>query len=328
VLKGRDPGRTVVHVHAWAKAASASIARPLLASGLPRIYTFHEYFLVCPTGGFYDFRRHEPCERQPMSLSCMTTNCDARTYPRKVMRLVRQKIVDGVGLRDAFPHVITISEMQRAKVAPLMPPQTVWHHVDNPVDAEDLGPKTTVGTDVLFLGRLSPEKGVLHFCAAARLAGVTPVIAGDGPQRAEIAAAYPEARLLGWQSPEQARKLLRSARALVFPSVWMEGQPLTVRESLAAGTPVIVSDACAGREAIVDGQNGLWFRSADEPDLCRALRLLQSDASVMRMSADAHARYWADPLTLARHVRSLERIYEDLLRSRVPGQAAAAIDGV
>jgi glycosyltransferase involved in cell wall biosynthesis len=313
LLAGRDFADTVVHVHAWAKAASASVARPLIASGLPRIYTFHEYFLVCPTGGFYDFRRHEPCERQPMSLSCIATNCDARTYPRKVMRLVRQTIVDGTGLRSAFPHVITISRMQRDKVAPLMPADTIWHHVDNPVDAADLGPKPSVGPDFLFVGRLSPEKGVLHFCEAARRAGVVPLIAGDGPQRAEVAARYPEARLLGWQSPGQVRALLREARALVFPSVWMEGQPLTVREALAAGTPVIVSDACAGREAVEDGGNGAWFRSADADDLAGAIRRLQDDAVAAQMSAAAYDGYWRDPLTLDRHVRSLEAIYGTLV---------------
>ena len=323
LLAGCDPASTVVHVHAWAKAASASIAPAIIGSGLPRIYTFHEYFLVCPTGGFYDFRRHEPCERTPMSLDCMVTNCDARTYPRKVMRLVRQSIVDRVGLRDAFPHVITISEMQRAKVAPLMPAGTIWHHVDNPVDAENLGPKDKAGADFLFVGRLSPEKGVLHFCAAARKAGVVPVIAGDGPQFAEVSQTYPEARMLGWQSPAQVRAQLRGARALVFPSVWMEGQPLTVREALATGTPVIVSDACAGREAIVDGENGLWFRSADHDDLARALRQLQQDPEADRMSAAAHARYWADPLTLERHVMHLEAIYAQA-QGQAPAQSAAS----
>jgi glycosyltransferase involved in cell wall biosynthesis len=198
-------------------------------------------------------------------------------------------------------------------VKPFMPARTVWHHVDNPVDAQDLGPKLGAGQHFLFVGRLSPEKGVLHFCAAARRAGIVPLIAGDGPQFAEIAATYPEARMLGWQSPLQVRALLRSARALVFPSVWMEGQPLTVREALAAGTPVIVSDACAGREAIVDGENGLWFRSADHEDLARALHRLMDEREAEHMSRQAYARYWAQPLTLERHVRRLEEVYAQAL---------------
>ena len=61
---------------------------------------------------------------------------------------------------------------------------------------------------------------------------------------------FPQARFLGWRSPQEVRSLLRAARALVFPSVWYEGQPLSVYEALALGTPVIVSDLCAGREAV------------------------------------------------------------------------------
>ena len=49
-------GRTVVHVHGWAKALSPSIARPIRRSLLPAAYTIHEYFLFCPNGGFYNFR--------------------------------------------------------------------------------------------------------------------------------------------------------------------------------------------------------------------------------------------------------------------------------
>jgi predicted phosphoribosyltransferase len=45
---------TLVHVHGWAKALSASIARPIQLSGLPAVYTMHEYFMFCPNGGFYN----------------------------------------------------------------------------------------------------------------------------------------------------------------------------------------------------------------------------------------------------------------------------------
>ena len=78
--------------------------------------------------------------------------------------------------------------------------------------------------------------------------GIIPTFVGDGPLAAELRAKYPDARMLGWQKPEDARAAIRNARALVFPSLWYEGQPLTVLEAKALGTPVIVSDGCAGRE--------------------------------------------------------------------------------
>jgi glycosyltransferase involved in cell wall biosynthesis len=117
---------------------------------------------------------------------------------------------------------------------------------------------------------------------------------------------------------------MRQARALVFPSVWYEGQPLTVYESLAVGTPVIVSDACAGREAVEDGNNGFWFRSGDPASLARHLTALSDDAVARRMSRAAHARYWAAPLTMDRHLDRLAEVYAAVLRDGAPARSRAA----
>ena len=312
-----DPADTVVHVHAWAKALSPSIGAALKRSNLARVYTMHEFFMACPNGGFYDYQRTQTCHRKPMSLSCVTTNCDAVSYPRKLVRVARQLLVEAGGVKSAFPHIITISQLQDDAIRPYMPVDTIWHRVSNPIEAIDRGPKASPGRDFVFVGRLSPEKGVAHFCEAARRAGVTPVIIGDGPQKAELERLYPEANFLGWKSPSQVGELLRDARALVFPSVWYEGQPLTVYEALAAGTPVIVSDGCAGREAIRDGENGLWFRSADAESLAGALRRLSDPVEASRMTAAAYRDYWASPLSLARHLDAIETVYRAALGDNV-----------
>ena len=120
--------------------------------------------------------------------------------------------------------------------------------------AEDLGPKTNAASgDLIFVGRLSPEKGAALFAEAANRAGLSPTFIGDGPIADELKARYPKARFLGWLPPDEVRRHMRAARALIFPSLWYEGQPLTVLEAKAMGTPVVVSDICAGREEIEDG---------------------------------------------------------------------------
>ena len=116
---------------------------------------------------------------------------------------------------------------------------------------------------------------------------------------------------------------MRAARALVFPSVWYETFGLTVYEALACGTPVVVSDGCAGREAIIDGRNGLWFRNGDVADLAEKLAALRDDALVTRLSQAAYDDYWANPLTRDRHVDALCRIYAGLA-----GVTSGARDGV
>lgn len=324
VIAGIDPRDSVIHVHAWAKAVSPSIGPVLKASPVPSVYTMHEFFLVCPNGGFYDYPRAVTCHRTPMSMSCLTVNCDSRSYARKLVRVARQVIVDQGGLREAFGRVIMISQLQEEASKPFMRAGVTYHRVSNPIDIAPPGPKAQAGSDFVFVGRVSREKGIEHFCEAATLAGVTPVIAGDGPLMDELKSRFPQARFLGWQKPEQVRDLLRAARALVFPSVWYEGQPLTVYESLAMGTPVIVSDVCAGREAIEDGVNGYWFKSADASSLADAIEKLKDNSRANAMTDRAYGNYWAAPLSLDRHLDAIEDVYGEMLGS-APAVAPAEI---
>ncbi|MCJ2059948.1 glycosyltransferase family 4 protein [Methylobacterium sp. J-048] len=323
-LAACDPRDTLVHVHAFAKALSPAIGPALRASGLPCLYTMHEFFLVCPTGGFYAYPEQKICHRTPMSASCILANCDARSYPRKVARMIRHAGLAHVArLPELFAHVVTISDLQESVVRPLMPSGTMFHRVDNPIAVEQAPVHEGPPGDFLFVGRISTEKGAPIFAEAARRAGVRAVFVGDGSERADLAARYPEAVMLGWRDPAAVQALMRQARALVFPSVWYEGQPLTVYEALACGTPVIVSDACAGREAVVDGETGFWFRSGDPDALAAHLRRLSDDGLAARMGRAAHARYWTAPLTPAVHLDRLTGLYEMVMReASARGRAA------
>ena len=322
LLAGCDRDETIVHVHGWAKALSPSIGRALVRSGHPVVHTLHEYYLACPNGGFYDYGASRNCDYKAMSPGCVAHNCDSRGYHRKLMRVGRHAMMRHVsGLHASARHLITISNLQRAVIAPYMRKDAAYYDVANPIDAVDMGPKADTPADFVFVGRLSAEKGPRYFAEAARIAGVAPVFVGDGPERATLEREFPQARFLGWRGTSGVREALRNARALVFPSVWYEGQPLTIYESLALGTPVIVSDLCAGREAVRDGETGFWFKCADAASLASAIENLNDDALARRMSNDAYAQYWADPLTLDRHLDAVADVYEKV-RSRCRRDAA------
>lgn len=313
-----DPAETIVHVHGWAKALSPSIGRALAGAGLPVVHTLHEYYLACPNGGFYDYGAARNCDYKAMSMGCIAHDCDSRGYHRKLMRVGRHALMRyASGLHDSARHLITISKLQRDVIAPYMREDAIFYEVGNPIDVVDLGPKGDAPLgDFVFVGRISAEKGARYFAQAARLAGVTPVFVGDGPERDSLEREFPEANFLGWRKPAEVREILRAARALAFPSVWYEGQPLTVYESLALGTPVIVSDLCAGREAVTDGENGLWFKCADAGSLAVAMKKLGDDDLARKMAQAAYTIYWRDPLTLDRHLDGVAAVYEKVRASR------------
>jgi glycosyltransferase involved in cell wall biosynthesis len=162
----------------------------------------------------------------------------------------------------------------------------------------------------LYVGRLSPEKGPELACEAARQAGVPLVVMGEGPLRSQLQAAYPSVDFRGWSSPDAIFSQMLQSTALVFPSVCYETQGLVVAEALSVGLPVIVSDVTAAKE-LVDGENGLLYRSGDSGDLAKKMSELLADTErVEAMSRHAFAKYWETPFSFDKFVTDSLSLYE------------------
>jgi hypothetical protein len=161
LLASLPRGRSLVHVHGWAKALAPSIAGPIAASGLPAICTLHEYFLFCPNGGFYNYNTSKVCRLEPMSLACVTTNCDSRSYPQKLWRCSRHVAMGHIArLPQAFSDFIVISDLQDGVVRARLPRAARVHRVANPIEASQLGPKSLPATGDFLLSDASPGKRV------------------------------------------------------------------------------------------------------------------------------------------------------------------------
>lgn len=301
--------RTVVHCHGYAKALSPSVGHVLQHTKLPTVFTMHEYFLACPNGGFYDYQKNEICTRKALGVACLTTNCDARRPAHKAWRVVRGVLAKGRGaLPRGLNDVIYISELQRRIMAPYLRNDVRLHHLSNPVAAGG-GPVDSSKNDAfVFVGRLNPEKGGLMFAKAAKEAGLKAVFVGDGPERDAIASANPDATITGWKSSADVQKYLSKARALVFPSLWYEGQPLVPMEALLRGIPVVCGANSAAAEVVTDGVNGVIYDAKSQHSLELALQKVRS---IGEFQSDDLAQRTSG----AAHVAGLLRIYSGLFEN-------------
>jgi glycosyltransferase involved in cell wall biosynthesis len=275
-----DPDRSVIHCHGFAKALSPSIGPVLARASVPSLFTMHEYFLACPNGGFFDYSTNQICERRPLGLSCLTTNCDARHPFHKAWRVVRQAVTWGPGrMPSGLLNISYLSETQMAAMRPYLPAGTNLFALPNPIAAVADGclAARTRSRDFVFVGRLNPEKGGHVFAEAARRAKVRAVFVGDGPERSRIEALNPEAFITGWKKPEEVRKMMLGARALVFPSLWYETFGLVAHEAIACGLPVVCGRRNAAVEAVLPGKNGIVLDSIDADSLAEALVELSDD---------------------------------------------------
>jgi colanic acid/amylovoran biosynthesis glycosyltransferase len=142
----------------------------------------------------------------------------------------------------------------------------------------------SVGTEaepleVLYAGRLSPEKGILELAEAAD--GLNLVVAGDGPLRERLP------NTLGVVPPAELGRLYDRAAVVVCPSR-RDGFNVVCAEAMAHGRPVVASAVGGLLDLVIDGETGLLVPPGDPPALRAAIdRLLEDEVLRRRLGSAA-----------------------------------------
>ena len=132
--------------------------------------------------------------------------------------------------------------------------------------------------EVLYAGRLSPEKGILELVEAA--SDLNLVVAGDGPLRAKV----PMAR--GFVPPGELAKLYARAAVVACPS-HREGFGVAALEAMAHGRPVVAGAVGGLLDLVVNGETGILVEPGNVPALRAALERLLVDPELRRRMGDA-----------------------------------------
>jgi glycosyltransferase involved in cell wall biosynthesis len=289
----------VVHIHNFFPLFSPAIHFAAGTEGVAVVQTLHNYRLLCPNAVF--FRDGHACEDclgklvpWPGVLHCCYRGSRAATGAVAAMLVVHRLLRTWERTVDIF---IALTEFARQKFIQGGLPADRIVVKPNFVDP-DPGPGPHDGGYALFVGRLSPEKGVRTLLAAwERLGpGIPLKIAGDGPLAREVARAcerHPLIEWLGAQPLERVYALMGAAALVIAPSEWYETFGRVVVEAYAKGTPVIASDLGALAELVEDGRTGLRFRPGDPEDLAAKVEWA-----------------WTHPRELAAMGREARREYE------------------
>ena len=268
LLKNLDNKTTLIHIHTWTKALSSSIWNVAYSLHVPIYLTCHDYFTVCPNGGFFNYKKTEICKKKPLSISCLKCNCDSRNYGIKLYRFARSFIQNKlVNIFKKTSKFISISDFSENILKENFPKNINFERVFNPTDviqpAEKINP--TQNNYFLFVGRLSKEKGCELFCQAITDLKLKGIVVGDGPDAARLQQMFANDNVsfVGWKNRKEVFEYMHKAKALVFPSRWYEADGLSVREALSIGLPCIVSDCCAAKDYITDSTKGCTFNSLE-----------------------------------------------------------------
>ncbi len=272
----------VLHVHNNFQAMSPSIYAAARAAGVPVVQHVHNYRYVC-INAFLERDGH----------ACTDCVGKAVTWPGVAHRCYRSSLPDSVAATavqlthrarrtyhrdvDLF---LAVSEAVAATLrdAGVVPASklAVCHNGLDPdpgarVAASDLG----YG---LYVGRLSPEKGVETLLDAAAGAPALPLrIVGDGPFRAELENRARRRELghvsfFGRLDRAAVLEHVRGARVIVVPSIGSDPLPTTIIEASASGVATIGSRTGGIPELIADGETGALVPPGDAAALATVLR--------------------------------------------------------
>jgi glycosyltransferase involved in cell wall biosynthesis len=288
----------VVHLHNTFPMVTASVITAATDLGVPVVATLHQYRLICHSGTLYrDGRICDDCVGRA-GLPGIRHGCYrgsvAATVPMAVAMLANRR-----RWRTGVERFFCISAAQRDTLVRAGLPAdrlTVKHNfVPEPAHR-----RTGPGSYLLYLGRLTEEKGVRLLMAAwDRLAaaggvGVPLRIAGSGDLAAEVAAwvrGREDVEYLGLCDRARCEQLAAGARAVVVPSVWPETFGLVVVEAMAAGVPVVAAAHGAFVELIEENVSGLLHEPGDVASLSDALGVIADPDRALRMGTAARTRY-------------------------------------
>jgi glycosyltransferase involved in cell wall biosynthesis len=328
-IAANDTPRTVYHLHNWHKVLSPSCFAPLRRVADRLVVSTHDFFLSCPNGGFFDFRKAAVCEMVPLSMGCLAANCDKRHYGHKAWRVARHLTREALfDFRRQPATVLTVHDDMAPLLARRNIPREAIRVLRNPVTAwRTRRIEAERNRALLYVGRLELDKGVDTLARAARRIGARLRIVGDGPLAPLLSDLCPGVELLGRQPPHAIGDIAASARLIVLPTRVRETFGLVALEAAMSGLPVVSStSALVTAELIALGMGQSC--APDDPDAlaARLADLLDDDDTVEAMSR----RGFASARTLAPDeadwgARLAELYVQVLARSRTTAAPDALI---
>lgn len=316
-----DVKPTLIHGHNIYGGLTFSIVDAAHKKGIPFVLTLHDFKLICPS---YLLLNHgEICERclGRRFWNCAIQRCHKNSLPASMVYMTEAYFNSYAGKYNHISKFICPSHFILDKHAAGGFPREKLTYLPNALDPTLYAPSFEAGDYVLFVGRLSKEKGVLTLLQAFRHLNIPLQIAGTGPIE-KTARQYAEKHSMkhvvfeGYQSGARLQQLYRQAAFLVIPSESHENAPMSILESFAYGKPVVGSNLGGIPELVIPQNTGFLYESGSVEELTNRIEKLWQDKKTIRdLGIKARDRIEKE-FSIEKHVESLLEIYRSATGER------------
>ena len=277
----REERIDIVHVHNTLSLISPSVYYAAVACHVPVMQTIHNFRLLCPGATFYrDGHICEDCLEKGF-FCAVRHRCYRGSCLQTLACVINTWIHRMTGIYKKLNY-ICLTEFNRERLLTFeqISPERVFV---KPNFVEDMGdgivPLEKRENRFIFVGRLERLKGVDVLLRAWKEMGdIAPklLLCGSGPMEGWCREYITRNGLSSVEMTEsipniEARRLIADSRALILPTRWYEGFPMSIVEAFSVGTPVIVSDLGNAGSLVEEGVNGYKFTVDLSEDLIRVV---------------------------------------------------------
>ena len=269
----------VVHLHNIHSYLSPVVGKLAHKRGIRVVWTLHDYKLLCPR---YDcLLDGKPCEKcfSGAKFNVLSRRCMKGSLPASAVAWLEALKWNRGQLERNTDVFLCPSEFMASKMKQGGFDSDKVKVLNNFLDPVKLQQYQTIdktaprGDYYCYVGRLSQEKGVADLLEVASHLPYHLKVAGGGPLEVELREKYASCsniEFLGMIDAAGVTRVLTGARLSVMPSQCYDNNPLSVVESLCAGTPV-AGARIGGIPELVDSQSGVVFKPFDREALASAV---------------------------------------------------------
>jgi glycosyltransferase involved in cell wall biosynthesis len=271
----------VAFIHNVYPLISPSAYHTLHKLGVPTVQVLHNFRPFCPNGFYYT--QGQICEacRDGNYLNAVRKRCFKDSFALSGLYALTLGLNRMAGLIDKISGFICLTEFFRIKMREAGVPEKKLFVRPNFVAAPPLNAEEkTANAYALFVGRLSPEKGIWTLIHAfEQMPAVQLKIVGTGPLEQELrdyirGKNLGNIELLGFKTGADKWDVLRNCFCLVLPSEWYENFPVTALEGFMAAKPVVASRMGGLPYIVEEGKSGLLFEAGKAAELAQKIQHL------------------------------------------------------
>lgn len=281
----------LLHVHNTLNLVSPSVYYAGFSKKIPVVQTIHNFRLLCPGATFYrDGQLCEDCLKK--GLTCAVKHKCYRGSRIQTLACVLSTWIHRMLGTYGRLNYICLTEFNKEKLLNLkqIKEEKVFVKPNFVPKAERILSYQEREKQFVYVGRLDKLKGVdllLHAWKKLNVEDWKLVLCGIGPLE-EWCKAYIKENSLknvefkGFVENARAREIIGKSKALILPTRWYEGFPMTIAESYAVGTPVIGSNLGNAGDLIAEGNTGWKFLPDSVEELVLVLQKAMKQPMILK----------------------------------------------